>query len=326
MSEPRRRQDSRAQAAGAQVAKAQRMKPPMRVRGMAFDLRKTGIARFDMRDPYHFAVTLSWSAFAAGMLVCILVINVAFAALYLARPGAVQNLHPGDVFSAFFFSLETMATVGYGEMAPADLYGHAVAAVEIIVGMTFTAIMTGLLFVRFSRPQARFLFADNAVVSNHNSKPTLMLRVANGRLNMLTHATARIGVLLAETSDEGQLYRGVHDLKLTRSEIPIFPLTWTLMHVIEASSPLAGLGPKELETLDARFFVTMEARDTALGAVVQDIHDYQHDQIVFGMRYAEAVSRNEDGQTTADLSRLSTLEPEDAPRPEPPRRAVGSAT
>jgi inward rectifier potassium channel len=286
----------------------------MRVRGTAFDIRKTGISRFDLRDPYHLAVTLSWPAFTAAMLACILCINVAFAFLYLARPGAVQNLPPGDFLDAFFFSLETAATVGYGEMAPATHYGHAVAAVEIVMGMAFTAITTGLLFVRFSKPKARFLFADSAVVARHNGKPTLMIRIANGRPNMLTHATAKLGILQAETSLEGQFFRGVHDLKLLRTEIPVFPLTWTLMHVIDASSPLAKLGPKELEAQDARLFLSVEARDTALGVLVHDIRDYRHGDIAFGMRYAEAVSRNEAGLTTADLSRLSLMEPEPGPR------------
>jgi inward rectifier potassium channel len=301
---------------------------PMRVRGAAFDLRKTGISRYDMRDPYHFAVTLSWGAFAIGMLVCILIINVVFALLYLAEPGAVQNLNARDFLSAFFFSLETLATVGYGEMAPATFYGHSVAGVEIIVGMAFTAIMTGLLFVRFSRPKAKILFADSIVVSTYNSKPTLMLRIANGRFSMLTHASAKIGILLGETSHEGQLFRAVHDLKLTRTEIPIFPLTWTLMHVIDASSPLHGLGPEALEEGDARFFLTVEARDPDLGAQVQVIHDYDYRQVVFGMRYADAVSRNDEGQTTADLSRLSLLEPENDPReaPEPHTRRSGGMT
>ena len=286
----------------------------MRVRGAAFDLRKTGIARFDLlRDPYHFAVTLSWGAFVLTMLGCMLVINVVFAWFYLAHPGAIQNLRAHDYFSAFFFSLETMATVGYGEMAPASLYGHAVAGVEIVIGMAFTAIVTGLLFVRFSKPQARFLFADQLVVTKHNGIPTLMLRIANGRLTMLTHASAKLGVLLAEMTHEGQLFRAVHDLKLVRNEIPVFPLTWTLMHVIDPSSPLYGLTAKDLEAVDARFYLSVEARDTALGARVQDIHDYTHGFVAFGMRYADAVSRDEAGQTTADLSRLSLLEPEIEP-------------
>jgi inward rectifier potassium channel len=301
-------------------AKAAQKKPTpaagsMKVRGAAFDLRKTGIARFDLRDPYHFAVTLSWGAFAGLALAALLVINLVFAGLYLAQPGAVQNLRSSDFARAFFFSLETLATVGYGEMAPDSIYGHAVAGVEIVIGMAFTAILTGLLFVRFSRPKARFLFPDKAVVTNHNGRPTLMLRIANGRFNMLTHATAKIGVLLAEITQEGQSFRGVHDLKLVRGEIPIFPLTWTLMHVIDQASPLHGLDAEGLERTDARFFLAVDARDTALGAVVQDIRDYKHDQIAFGMRYADAVSRNEEGATTADLSRLSLLEPEDADGP-----------
>jgi inward rectifier potassium channel len=301
----------------------------MKVRGAAFDLRKSGISRYDVRDPYHFAVTLPWSLFTIGMLVCILIINAAFAFLYLAEPQAVQNLNSGDYFRAFFFSLETMATVGYGEMAPASIYGHSVAGVEIVIGMAFTAITTGLLFVRFSRPKARFLFAEKAVVSTYNSKPTFMLRIANGRFSMLTHAQARLGILLAEISHEGQLFRAVHDLKLTRTEIPIFPLTWTLMHVIDASSPLYGLGPAELEEMDARFFLTVEARDPELAAQVQDIHDYSHREVVYGMRYADAVSRDEAGQTTADMSRLSLLEPEDLVRedgPHPHVRRYGGIT
>jgi inward rectifier potassium channel len=296
----------------------------MRVSGVAFELRKTGIARFDLRDPYHFAVTLSWGAFALAVLGCILCINVIFAFVYLAMPGAILHLRPGDFLGAFFFSLETLATVGFGDMSPANLYGHAVAGGEIILGMAFTAIMTGLLFVRFSKPQARFLFAEKMVVANHNSKPTLMLRIANGRLSMLTHASAKLGVLMAETTDEGQLYRGVHDLKLARTEIPIFPLTWTLMHVIDASSPLHGLDAAALEKLDARFFLALEARDTALSAQVQDIHDYSHNDVVFGMRYADAVSRDEEGRTTADLSRLSTLEPENLPRKAASPHRVGA--
>jgi len=316
MTKPPMRPQPRIGTGGGQAAPARKSSArPMKVRGAAFDLRKTGIARFDIHDPYHFAVTLSWGAFVLGVLGCIVLINLGFAGLYLARDGAVQNLRPHDFAMAFFFSLETMATVGYGEMAPATFYGHAVAGCEIIVGMSFTAIMTGLLFVRFSKPQARFLFAEKAVVTVHNGKPTFMLRIANGRYTMLTHATAKIGTLLAETTQEGQLFRAVHDLKLMRSEIPIFPLTWTLMHVIDESSPLHGKDAAGLAAMDIRFFLAVDARDTALGALVQDIHDYTHDKVVFGMRYAEAVSRNEEGQTTADLSRLSLLEPDTAAVP-----------
>ena len=281
---------------------------PMRVRNSAFELRKTGVARFDLHDPYHIAVTLSWPAFIAIALGGLLAVNVIFAVLYSWEPGAVLNLRPGDLLLAFFFSLETLATVGYGEMAPASVYGHVVAGVEIVLGMASTAIFTGLLFVRFSKPQAKILFADKAVVSTLNGVPTLMIRIANGRMTMLTHATASLAVLMLEVSQEGQTFRRIHDLTLIRDNIPIFPLTWTLMHVIDETSPLFGRGPEELKAEEQRLFLTVEARDTGLGVLVQDIATIEHHQIVFGMRYSEAVSVDADGRTTADISRLSLIE------------------
>ena len=284
------------------------MSRPMKVRAAAFDLRKTGVARFDFSDPYHLAVTTSWPAFILGAFCCEIALNMIFAALYSFEPGAVQNLPQGDFLRAFFFSLETLATVGYGEMAPASTYGHVVAGVEILLGMAFTAIFTGLLFVRFSRPQARILFADKAVVAHYNGKPTLMVRIANGRLTMLTHATARVTLLVIEITGEGQTFRRVLDLQLVRDDLPIFPLTWTLMHVINEQSPLWGLTPADLAKREVRLFVSVEARDDALGAQVQDLGFFTHEQILFGKRYGEAVSVDEAGRTVADLSRLSLIE------------------
>src|SRR4029077_5409364 len=131
-------------------------------------------------------------------------INVIFALLYLARPGCVANMRPGSLSDAFFFSLETLATVGYGTMAPATLYGHAVSAIEIVCGMVFTAIMTGLLFVRFSKPRPKILFADQAVVTSHNGSPALMVRIANGRMTLLTNAPAQLGGFFFAESRKGQ--------------------------------------------------------------------------------------------------------------------------
>ena len=283
----------------------------MHVRGTAFELHKRGVARWDFSDPYHMAVTLSWPAFITAAFSLLVSINLLFAALYVARPGAVQNLPPGDLMSAFFFSVETLATVGYGEMAPATTYGHIIVSLEIVVGMAFTAIVTGLLFVRFSKPQAKILFADHAVVTNHNGRPTLMVRIANGRLTTLTNAKAQIGLLMAEVSSEGQMFRRVHDLTLQRETLPVFPLTWTLMHMINDDSPLKGLATQDLFDQDVRMFVTVEALDVELGARVQALQVYDHRQVALGMRYCEAVSRDEAGRTIADLGRLSLMEADD---------------
>ena len=281
-----------------------------RVRGAAFELRKRGVARFDLRDPYHLALTLSWPAFLASVLLLVLVINTVFASLYMSRPGDVANLRNGDFADAFFFSLETLATVGYGEMAPATVYGHSVAAIEIISGMAFTAILTGLFFVRFSRPKACILFADTAVVATHDGTPTLMIRVANSRLTMLTNAAASLGVILEHQSQEGHVFQRISNLPLTRQGLAVFPLTWTLMHPIDAASPLHGMTSESMVTQDVRLFLTVAARDPALGVEVQDIRDYAPTKIAFGMRYADAVDRDAQGRTIADLRRLNLIEPE----------------
>jgi inward rectifier potassium channel len=280
----------------------------MRIRQTPFDLRKKGVARLDLRDRYHLAVSASWPVFVLAALTIVLGLNVVFALLYALEPGAVANLATGDVLHGFFFSLETLATVGYGEMAPASLYGHIVASTEIVLGMTFIAIFTGILFVRFSRPQARILYPDHIVVTPHNSAPTLMVRIANGRLTMLTHVSASLTLMTDETTHEGRSFRHVHDLRLMRETMPIFPLTWTLMHVIDETSPLYGLSAEDLEARQARVFLTIEARDAAIGAQIQDVSGFTPQQIKFGMRYGDAVTADGPGSLVADISKLSELE------------------
>jgi inward rectifier potassium channel len=160
-----------------------------------------------------------------------------------------------------FFSIETLATVGYGEMYPATFYGHVVASAEIVYGLAFTAILTGLTFVRFSRPRAKLVFAANPVVAMHNGKPTLMVRIGNGRAGVLADAAAKLNVLLSETTAEGKLFRRAQELRLERAHIPLFPLDWTLMHVLDERSPLHGYDTARAIEADARVFLTLEARD-----------------------------------------------------------------
>jgi inward rectifier potassium channel len=280
----------------------------MQVRDAPFEVRKRGVARFDLSDPYHLAVTISWPAFIALAFGSAMALNVVFASLYDLKAGAVQNLAQGDLLRAFFFSLETLATVGYGEMAPASDYGHVVAAIEILFGMAFTAIFTGILFVRFSKPQAKILFATRAVVTPHNGVPTLMIRIANGRLTMLTHAQAKLSCIMVETTEEGHLLRRFHDMALMRHDMPIFPLTWTLMHSIDEHSPLHGLTAQDLEDHQVRVFLSVQARDVGLEATVQDLAGFGHSQILFGKRYSDAVTIDDNGGATADIARLSLVE------------------
>jgi inward rectifier potassium channel len=297
--------------------KPHRMRQPIAVGGLEFRLAKEGVARFDFRDPYYLAVSLSWPAFTVAMLFCWLAINVAFAWLYWLSPGDVTNAAPGSFADVFFFSTETLATVGYGVMAPATLYGHIVSAVEIVTGMAFTAIFTGLLFVRFSRAKAKILFSEDAVVTMHNGRRALMARAVNGRLTIMSNASARLFLLLVEQTEEGVSYRRLHDLPLQRSHQPLFVVPWTVIHVIDEASPLDKYDAERLAHSDAFLILTIETRDHALSALVHEIKSYRPDHIRFGMRFAETVRQDETGQAIADLSRIGMLEPDNGTIPSP---------
>ena len=278
---------------------------------------KKGVSRFDPRDPYHAAVTLTWPQFIALLLGTYLCVNAVFAVLYWIVPGAVVNAHPGSLPDAFFFSFETLATVGYGEMYPGSLYGHLVACVEIVTGLGFTAIMTGLVFVRFSRPRAKFLIAERLVVCQHNGMPTLMLRIGNGRLTAMADVQAKLHVLLQVVTQEGAQFRRVEELKLQRSRLPIFPLTWTLMHVMDEASPLHGMSSEQLIANQANIFLAIEARDPALSTTVHEMRTFGPQSIAFGMRYVESISFDADGTPEADMTKVGEMEPDVGPERQP---------
>jgi len=287
-----------------------------RVRLGAYEFRKVGISRFDVRDPYHFAITLTWPGYLLALLALYLAVNLVFAVLFWLVPGSVANARPHSFADAVFFSIETMATVGYGEMYPATLYGHVIASTEIVSGLAFTAILTGLTFVRFSRPRAKLVFAANPVVAMHNTKPTLMLQVANGRPGVLSDTTAKLNVLLSERAADGRLLRRAQELRLERAHIPLFPLSWTLMHVLDEKSPLYGYDPARVLESEARIFVTLEAHDPMLATLVHEIRTYAPEDIRFGVRYRDPVVIGHDGLPVLDLRTIGALERDVGEQPE----------
>jgi inward rectifier potassium channel len=279
-----------------------------------YAIKKTGVARFDWGDPYYFAVALSWPHFLLSLIVLFAAINLVFSALYLAGPVPLANAHPGSLADAFFFSLETATTVGYGDMYPTDHYGRTVAGSEMMVGMAFTALTTGLLFVRFSRPKARIRYATNAVVAVHNGQPTLMIRIANGRLSLITEASAHLGMLRAQRTG-GQVLRQIYELPLIRARVPLFPLTWTLMHPINAASPLQGYDAERLIEDDIRLWVSITGHDSILATTIVDTQAYGPADILCGMRYTGTISADAEGHPTFDLRELSEMEPDAGPEP-----------
>ena len=280
-----------------------------RVRVGSYVFAVKGVSRFDLRDPYHLAVALTWPQFLTGLFAIYLLVNVVFATLFWLMPGAVANARPYNFADAFFFSLETLATVGYGEMYPATLYGHVIAAIEIVCGVTFTAILTGLTFVRFSRPRGKLVFASNPVVAIHNGKPTLMLRIGHGRAGVLLDATAKLNVIFLPNV-EGRRVRRVQEMRLERAHVPVFPLAWTLMHVLDARSPLHGLDETKAIEMQVQVFVMIEARDPTLATLVHDMRNYNPEDFRFGMRYAKAIVSQDGDMPVVDVSKIGELEPD----------------
>lgn len=281
--------------------------------GPEMDLRKVGVSRFDPRDPYHFAITLKWHEFFLCLLAAELVANLVFAGLYVLQPGSIANAREGSLTDAFFFSLETLATVGYGAMSPGSLYGHVVSAAEILFGLTLTAVFTGLIFVRFSRPRAKVIYADKAVVTTFEGAPALMLRIGNGRLNIVGDARATLSAVVLVETKEGHQMRRLMDLKLVRSHFPLFVLTWTLVHVIDEASPLHEATPESLADGEFRLVLSFEGRDFGIASTVYDMRAYSASDIVFGMRYANLIERDTPNRTVADMTKISLIEPDARP-------------
>ncbi|NEX64471.1 ion channel [Noviherbaspirillum galbum] len=278
----------------------------------SMSLEKIGIQRFDLGDPYHAAVSMSWPAFMACLALIYIAINFLFALLYAAVPGSLEHARPGSLVDAFFFSVETFATVGFGVMSPASVYGHVVTTIETFTGLLMTAMMTGLVFVRFSRPRAKILFADTLVVSRSGDEPVLLIRIGNGRPNALMGASARAVALLPDKDANGHAFRRAHDLALQRSDMPFFPMTWTMMHPLREDSPLAALAHVNEVPRDLRLIVSISAHDPSLAATVSALHAYGAEKIQLDMRYVDAVRWDGNDRSVADMRKLSAVEPESA--------------
>src|SRR3984957_8124210 len=171
-------------------------------------------------DISHRCMTASWPAFIGGAVLVFIAFNAIFAVFYWIGNQPVSNIPAGDYIDYVYFSIETLSTAGYGDMHPQTHYGHFVAAVELFTGIFSMSLMTGLIFFRFSRPNARLLFADNAVISNHEGKPTLMVRFVNERHNIIGNANAKLWLLRNEVSQEGGAFRRFYLLRLFRNEHP----------------------------------------------------------------------------------------------------------
>src|SRR6478609_8203423 len=251
-------------------------------------------------DISHRCMTASWPAFIAGAALVFVSFNAVFALFYWIGNQPISNVPGGAYIDYLYFSIETLSTAGYGDMHPQTHYGHFIATVELFTGIFSMSLMTGLIFARFSRPNARLLFADNPVISSHEGKPTLMLRLANERRNIISNATARLWVFKDMVSMEGQSFRRFYELALIRNESPALALSWTLFHILDEESPLYGLDADGLAAANVSLVVVVSGYDVVAAQTVHARKSYDHPEIRFGHRYAEILGTTEDGRLRVD--------------------------
>ena len=267
-------------------------------------LRIKGMAPGGLHDLYTLSLTSSWLAFYASVAALFLALNLFFAALYNAVPGGIANQSPDGFWGAFFFSVETLATVGYGDMHPATVWAHCLATLEIFIGMTSIAVATGLTFARFSKPRARIIASRHPVICQYNGQPTLMLRAVNARKSMLVQASAQLYFLQEERSPEGHQLRRLHDLHLMREVHPMFFLSWTLIHVIDAHSPLFGLTADQLTQRRASLILTISGSDEITTQEMRSRHIYTADAIRWGHVFEDMLQLDAGGNEHIDYEHV----------------------
>ncbi len=268
-----------------------------------------GLPRRPWQDLYHLFMTLTWPRLFASYAGFFALFNLAFAAVYQLQPAGIANLSPAGYWGRFFFSVETLATVGYGDMHPQTVYAHLVASVEIFTGLMSLALITGMMFARFSRPTARILFARQAVIRQFDGKQTLMLRAANERQNVIMEASAQLRLIRDEYTSEGYRFRRIYDLPLRRSEQPVFLYGWSLLHIIDEASPLAGASLESLQAAKAFVLLTIGGIDETTGQMLMSRQEYHPSSLRWNHTFVDVFTTGANGIDRFDYSRFHDVEP-----------------
>lgn len=270
---------------------------------------RLGLPRLHFADLYHGLLTLSWPKFFILISLLYVITNSLFALAYLAGGNCIANARPGSFQDAFYFSVQTMATIGYGSMYPRTDYANTIVAIQAFFALWGVAMVTGLAFSRFSKPTARVVFSRVAVIAPFNGVQTLMYRTANQRFNQILEAQQRATLIRDEVTSDGDYMRRFYDLTLVRSQSPIFALTWTVMHVIDENSPLYKLSAKDLSEQQAEIVITLTGIDETVSQTIHARHSFVASEILWNMKFVDIISRNPAGKRVVDYTCFHQVKP-----------------
>ena len=278
-------------------------------RSSAEQIARVGLRNPWWRDLYHRALTVRWWWFVLYGSLAYVAVNVVFAVLYMLQPGSIAGARPGSLLDAFFFSVQCLSTIGFGQLTPATLYANVLTVLEAIVSLAITALATGSVFARISRPRARVMFARSAVVGTYNGQLTLTFRMGNERVSQILEATVAVSLLRYERTAEGDVFRRFYDLKLARSHTPVFSLTFSVMHPIDEDSPLYGRTKAELLAEEVDILVTVTGLEETTSQTVHARHAYSADEIFWDRRYVDIFNFDASGKRYIDYGRFHDTVP-----------------
>jgi inward rectifier potassium channel len=258
-------------------------------------------------DLYHFLVTSSWPALIGLIAAAFTVANLLFATGYYFDQG-IENARSGSFADMFFFSVQTMATIGYGKMEPVTLFSNILVSIEALTGLLALALMTGLVFSKFSRPTARVRFTRYVVIGPRDGVNSLMIRAANLRANRIVEADMHVVLARQEVTVEGDTIRRLYDMTMTRSRSAMFALSWTAVHQIVPGSPLFGQTRESLANCAAEIIVSIIGLDETFSQTVHARHTFELDEIVWGARFADVLVLHPDGSRSVDYTRFDEVE------------------
>ncbi len=273
----------------------------------SYTVRVVGAPRAPLRDFYHALMRLSWLRTLGVIAAGFLALNALFACGYL-WVGGVANAKAHSWLDAFFFSVQTMGTIGYGAMWPASRAANALVVAEAVCSLVVTALATGLVFAKFSLPTARIMFSRHATISRVDGKPTMSFRVGNLRSNRIVEAVVRAALTRTERTQEGKVFYRMMDLKLIRDRILSLSRSWTVLHVIDEASPLWGETKESLARKEAEINVTILGTDDTWMQTVHSAHVYMDTDLAWGQRHADVLSEDATG-LVLDLTKFHDLEP-----------------
>jgi inward rectifier potassium channel len=298
---------------GSVVGRAARLR--LLNRDGSFNVSRTGLRLLESLAPYHILLTISWTGFLGLVTLSYLAINLLFAVAYLAC-GPEALLGPGAYMlggrfgQAFFFSIETFATIGYGQIAPNGVAANMVVTVEALVGLMYQALATGLLFARFARPTASILFSRSAIMAPYGNGIGLMFRIVNRRRhNEIIELGAQVLYSALEPDARGAMVRRYTPLSLERNKVTFFPLSWTIVHPIDESSPLYGKTREDLERAEAEILVLLSGIDETFEQTVHSRSSYRSDEIVWNARFRSMFLTGSRAGVSVDVKMIHDIEP-----------------